>query len=265
MKLSMALVLGALALLLDFHASANDSFAAIKAGGLELKKSDGIVMESEDLYLSPSEVRVKYVFYNDSQKDISSIVAFPVPAIDVRMENASGEQILTDSDPFKFKVMVDGKPVETKFERKEIKPNMFSLMYYWNQVFPKGRRLEVAHTYAPMVGGFFYIPEYASEEIRRYCIDPPLRSTLAKIMKKDNPSSLLLATELVYILSTGSNWKGPIKDFRMIIDKEKPSRYVSLCIDGIKKIDATRFEVKKENFTPKKDIEIVFLEVPPKE
>src|SRR5512142_3146984 len=61
------------------EAHANDSAAVIGAGGLELTKSDSIVMESEDLYLSLPEVRVSYVFRNTSDRDVETVVAFPLP------------------------------------------------------------------------------------------------------------------------------------------------------------------------------------------
>ena len=55
-------------------ALANDSFAAIGAGGLVLQKSDGVVMESEDLYLSLRQVKIRYVFFNSTAQDLTTIV-----------------------------------------------------------------------------------------------------------------------------------------------------------------------------------------------
>ena len=73
-----------LATILLQHASevsANDSAAAYGAGGITFKKIDGIVMESENLIISPFEVTVAYVFRNVTASDIKTRVAFPLPMI----------------------------------------------------------------------------------------------------------------------------------------------------------------------------------------
>jgi hypothetical protein len=57
-----------------------------------------------------------------------------------------------------------------------------------------------------------------------------------------------------YVLKSGANWKGPIKDFRMVIDKGKPENLVSFCAEGVKKIAPTQFEVRKTDFEPKDDV-----------
>jgi hypothetical protein len=63
-----------------------------------------------------------------------------------------------------------------------------------------------------------------------------------------------------YILTTGANWKGPIGDFHLTIDKERPDAVLSLCMSGLKKTGATTFEVRRTNFTPKEDIRFVVFE-----
>jgi hypothetical protein len=62
-----------------------------------------------------------------------------------------------------------------------------------------------------------------------------------------------------YILSSGANWKAPIDDFRMVVDKGAPANLVSFCADGVKKIGANQFEVRHTNFTPTGDVSIVVL------
>ena len=61
--------LALIALLQTTPAMANDSSAAIGLGGLELKQSDAISMDSEDLFLSRQKVIVKYRFTNTSDRD----------------------------------------------------------------------------------------------------------------------------------------------------------------------------------------------------
>ncbi|WRH74914.1 MAG: DUF4424 family protein [Sphingobium sp.] len=46
----------------------------------------------------------------------------------------------------------------------------------------------------------------------------------------------------------------------LIVGKDKPCKLVSLCMDAVKKIGSTRFEVRKSNFDPTRDIQIPFAE-----
>ena len=62
------------------------------------------------------------------------------------------------------------------------------------------------------------------------------------------------------MLKSGANWKGPIKDFRLVLDKDKPGNLLSFCMTGVKKISPTRFEVRKTDFEPNQDIRILIAE-----
>jgi hypothetical protein len=42
--------------------------------------------------------------------------------------------------------------------------------------------------------------------------------------------------------------------------KSKPDNFVSFCMDGVKKIGPTQFEVRKSNFEPAKDLNILIVE-----
>lgn len=101
-------------------AHANDTLAVIGAGGLELINSEHIEMMSEDLYLSPSEVRVRYAFRNASDHDITARVAFPLPGIDqgamANIDLPDG----TEQNFVDFRVRVDGAPIETELEQKAL-------------------------------------------------------------------------------------------------------------------------------------------------
>lgn len=60
---------------------ANDSVASMAVGGLELLRTDAIEMRSEDLYISPTQVRVRYVFRNATKTPVQTLVAFPLPPV----------------------------------------------------------------------------------------------------------------------------------------------------------------------------------------
>ncbi|MEW6350481.1 MAG: DUF4424 family protein [Thermodesulfobacteriota bacterium] len=96
---------------------ANDSIAALGAGGIELLKSDNIRMLEEVLEISPRMVRVKYRFLNETDQDIHTPVAFPLPAYPPGRGDATGMH-LTERIWKTFKVLEDGRPVVTHYECK---------------------------------------------------------------------------------------------------------------------------------------------------
>ena len=77
--------------------------------------------------------------------------------------------------------------------------------------------------------------------------------------KDDETMTFYSETWLGYVLSSGANWKGPIKDFRLVVDKGAPDKLISFCMSGVKKISPTQFEVKKKNFEPKNDLNILIV------
>ena len=56
-----------------------------------------------------------------------------------------------------------------------------------------------------------------------------------------------------------SNWAGPIKDFRLVVDKGSPDNLVSFCGQGVRRIGPTQFEMKKSDFTPQQDLAVLIL------
>ena len=68
-----------------------------------------------------------------------------------------------------------------------------------------------------------------------------------------------------YILRTGANWAGPIGDFRLVVDKGEADSLVSFCGEGVKRISPTRFEMRKTDFTPERDLSILILKRLPKQ
>jgi Domain of unknown function (DUF4424) len=62
-----------------------------------------------------------------------------------------------------------------------------------------------------------------------------------------------------YVLKTGANWAGPIKDFKLTVDKQRPDRLISFCADQIKTISPTLVEFTANDFTPDKDLKILIV------
>lgn len=112
--------IAASACLLVWPALANDSSAELAAGGIVLTRNADVRLASEDLYISPKLVTVDYVFHNEGDKDVTTLVAFPMPEIE---SNPYGNISIPDwnSDNFLgFSVMIDGKPVKPNLQQRAI-------------------------------------------------------------------------------------------------------------------------------------------------
>src|SRR5690606_37887096 len=112
--------------------------------------------------------------------------------------------------------------------------------FYWEQTFPPGQEITVAHRYRPVTGyGFFGDWVFGEPTYRdKYCIDASFeaaaRKKLAAIADSSNP--YLNEQRVSYILTTANNWASPIRDFRLVVDKGSPDALVSFCGAGVKKI-----------------------------
>ena len=118
-----ALTLGALSAA-PLTAAANDSTAVLGAGGLQLATTDEVTMTSEDLYISPDEVRVDYVFTNNSDRDIESIVAFPMPDVESYVESDVGVADRQSDNFMDFHVEQDGAPITPELQQRVIAGNL---------------------------------------------------------------------------------------------------------------------------------------------
>jgi len=309
-------------------ALANDSVAVTAAGGLELRQSREIDMVSEDLYVSALEIRVRYVFRNRSRRPVSTIVAFPMPGIDLAEDDA-----VDRSPPRDFSTRVDGRPVTMQIERRaalgavdhtsllaglgvpvqnsedgegptvddalaRLDPAQRRRLealglvqgvdrtrngrpvrryhprwtiretWHWRQVFPVGRNIVVEHRYVPGAGGSastgfgnanLQNEDFVREARRRYCIDAEFLAGAARLVRP--ASGYINVTEqwISYILTTGGNWRAPIGDFRLVVDKGNARNLVSFCGEGIRRIGPTRFEMRRRNWRPTRDLDVLIL------
>lgn len=58
-------------------ALANDTVASINLGGLELSPAAWVTLDSEDLYVSEKQVRVRYQFTNTASRDEHLLISSP--------------------------------------------------------------------------------------------------------------------------------------------------------------------------------------------
>lgn len=92
--------------LLSIPAGADDGAASVAAGGIVLmKREPRIVMAKEVLRISAQKVVVDYDFRNDSDQDITTVVAFPVPPYEL----GEDETVYGDSAFQDFQLSVDGQ------------------------------------------------------------------------------------------------------------------------------------------------------------
>lgn len=131
--------------------------------------------------------------------------------------------------------------------------------FYWEQSFPAGKEISINHRYIPVTGKTFFTPASFSYTQKPYCIDSGTQAEIKKKFSLSSKTENLSSYNVEYILKTGANWAGPIKNFKLTIDKEKPEAVASLCFDGIKKTGPTTFSTEIKNFTPQQDLKIIFL------
>lgn len=138
--------------------------------------------------------------------------------------------------------------------------------YFWKQIFPAGREVAIEHRYTPSVGGAVQTnlldkdAEAATKRDyqRRFCVDKDFVKSV-QAMARRNKGTPPPEWRLSYVLTTGANWAGPIGDFRLTVDKGRPDALVSFCETGVKKISPTKFEVRRRNFIPTRDIDIMIV------
>jgi hypothetical protein len=329
MRKILCAVLCCAAVIVSGSAIADDSSASLAMGGLQFTKSADIRMAREDLFLSPKAVRIRYEFTNDGARDVDTLVAFPLPDID--LWEFYEEPIGTvGSDPVNFvnfKAVADGKNVPVTVEQRaylgnrdvtaivksvglpvnvllagniavidKLAPEKKKILekaglaeadapdqehpkwtvrtkFYWTQHFSAGKTVVLEHSYTPVTGQTFFVPddlkpnntgEGGHDWQKDYCMDAGTLSAIRARMADRKPgqdAGMLNIYSTGFILKTANNWKGGIGTLHLTIDKLKPANVLSLCWAGdLKKTGATTFESTLTNVQPKRDISFVVLE-----
>ncbi len=141
--------------------------------------------------------------------------------------------------------------------------------WYWDQTFPAGRDLVVEHRYTPGTGGTastglgsaeFRRGEYGRAQIARYCVDAAFLAAVDRIVGRAGSDYPTVSEQWIrYVLTTGANWRSPIGSFRLVVDKGDPRNLVSFCGEGVRRISPTRFEMRRRNWRPTRDLDILIL------
>jgi len=146
--------------------------------------------------------------------------------------------------------------------------------YYWQQTFAAQQELVIDHRYVPSVGSlgrdrarqdWAKEGDVESRYLRRYCPSPKLLAGIEKATRAAKEAQAIAFSEqrIEYILKTGANWDGPIKDFTLTVDKGDAKNVISFCGDDVKKISPTQFQWHATDFTPTQDLYVLILTKPP--
>ncbi|MDQ2083462.1 DUF4424 domain-containing protein [Xanthobacteraceae bacterium Astr-EGSB] len=142
--------------------------------------------------------------------------------------------------------------------------------FHWRQIFRAGAETVIDHSYKPSVGasvqtalgspGFAKEPWFADYQ-QKYCIDRDFLAAVERARRsgKSDWGAPMAEERIDYVLTTGANWSGPIRDFRLVVDKGDPSSLVSFCAEGVRKIAPTRFELRRTDFVPRRDLSVLIL------
>ncbi len=143
----------------------------------------------------------------------------------------------------------------------------------WEQSFPSHEEIEVRHEYVPFVGdSYMYVYQQGKfdyselEQTSDACLDPSTTNAIKRkvqsLVNHGATVARIRVKRVEYILGTGRNWKGPIKEFSLRLEKDSPNQILSLCFPGTpKRINQTALEFKQNNYVPQDMVTVYFFEV----
>src|SRR5262249_51143449 len=139
------------------------------------------------------------------------------------------------------------------------------------QIFPLDRSISVEHRYKPSVGSsadtILRKPlrqnKALGTELGRYrtefCVSDSFLAAVDKLASSNSGKPAVQERRISYILSTGANWAGPIKNFKLSIDPGGGDRLVSFCTGGLKATSPNSLEFTATDFKPNADLKILFV------
>jgi hypothetical protein len=112
------LLVAATALLSVSAAHANDTTAELGTGGLVFITTDQLKMKSEDLFVSPEQVKVTYEFQNLTDKPLDVLVAFPMPDVEGSGDFNVAVPDRESDNMFGFTTTFNGEPVDATLHQQ---------------------------------------------------------------------------------------------------------------------------------------------------
>jgi Domain of unknown function (DUF4424) len=138
-----------------------------------------------------------------------------------------------------------------------------------DQTFPANQPVLVEHSYRPIIGASAdtilkkqlrqnkSLVKEVERYRRDYCVSDNFLSELDKLAGSGGGAAIQ-ERRLTYVLKTGANWAGPIKDFRLKIDGEEQGWLISFCPGRLQKPPNESAYVAKD-FMPDQDLKILFV------
>jgi|GEM_PF-382893 len=140
------------------------------------------------------------------------------------------------------------------------------------QVFPPTSTVVVEHQYRPSVGSSpdtilrpsLRRSNALRQEVERYrkeyCITDAFLAELDKRAGNDQANTAKLRERRIsYVLSTGANWAGSIRSFRLAINPGGSDRLVSFCPAKLKASAGNPLEYTASDFKPDTDLKILVI------
>lgn len=149
---------------------------------------------------------------------------------------------------------------------------------HWKQLFPVKKEIEIEHSYKPFVGNSYSVPYQGKfgfvgddpttgrNDPKEACVSKGIKKVIdqkIRSMVKEGVSDVYVwLDEVEFILSTGRNWKGPIGNFTLTIEKESPDQIVSVCFPGKpKEINPKTLEFSQKNYVTPDKLVVYFYTV----
>lgn len=153
--------------------------------------------------------------------------------------------------------------------------------YHWTQSFVAATQTEVTLEYEPLSGGYLTTPTFRATDRpaaveaelsmrsekpefypwhEEYCMTPAHVKALAAMPSgHGDPSAAVAWTR--YILVSARNWSGPIRNFRLTVDKLHPGAVSAFCAPDrkspIRKTGATTYQVEIRDFVPRTNFQML--------
>jgi hypothetical protein len=232
-------------LLLSFaYVHANDFDAGRPGHGIQIVQNDSIQMYSEVLKITPDLVDVTYVYKNLTDEERTIRIGFPI--------GHTAHDLETHINDVK---------VEWKVERYED-----THVYLREQVFKPREVVQVHHRYTPYNGSGIYgvLPSRGSRRSHPHSDACSSFTDEELLQQRDRPGEK--TEHLEYILTTGANWAGPIKKFRLEIGPSSrwPTEVYGLlhCFEGLESTSDNRYVAEIDDFVPRHNLYLIFYHTP---
>jgi len=139
------------------------------------------------------------------------------------------------------------------------------IQFYWTQKFPAHQAVELEQTYQPVVGGSYITTnDDGSSAVKPYCGGPDTLRQIAEIKRRfphsEDGDVILRERTIDYILTTGNNWSGPIRDFHLSVLTDDSDDIPLTCMQGLKRVGPTRYEFRQSDFHPNEELKLMILQ-----